>query len=97
LNTPPDDRAAFARAMELATLVTTIGLEMVVPSAIGYWLDQRLGSKPAFTVLGVVLGMTVGIWHAIRLGAELAGKSGNRGDREEEESPPDSASTNTSV
>lgn len=57
----PDDRAALARAMSLASSVTTIALEMVVPAVVGHWIDQRLGVSPLFVAIGAALGMFVGI------------------------------------
>ena len=46
----------------------TISLEMVVPGLVGYWLDQKLGTKALLTVVGFGLGTTVGIWHLIQIG-----------------------------
>jgi F0F1-type ATP synthase assembly protein I len=80
LNIPPDDRSALARAMELGTLTTTIALEMVLPGAAGYWLDQRLGTTAVFTIVGAVLGFSGGLWHLIRLVGELSRKSEKDGD-----------------
>lgn len=54
----------------------------------GLWLDSRLGSKPAFLLVGVLLGTVGGILHLIRvLAPELwpFGKSPGRG------GPPDRA------
>jgi hypothetical protein len=45
----------------------TISLEMVVPGLVGYWLDQRLGTKAILTVVGFALGTTLGMWHLIRI------------------------------
>jgi F0F1-type ATP synthase assembly protein I len=47
--------------------VTTIALEMVIPGAIGLWIDQRLGTVMVFLMLGLVLGVTTGIMHLVRL------------------------------
>lgn len=36
--------------------ITSIGIELVVPFAAGYWLDHRFGCYPVLTILGVILG-----------------------------------------
>lgn len=56
-----DDRVPMAGAIALASSVTTIALEMVVPALIGYWIDQRLGVSPLFIAAGAALGLYVGI------------------------------------
>ena len=33
----------------------------------GLWLDERLGSKPAFLLVGVLCGIVGGILHLIRV------------------------------
>ena len=40
---------------------------MVVPGLLGYWIDQRIGSRPLFTVVGFGLGLALGMWHLIRM------------------------------
>ncbi len=76
MNTPPDDRSALSRAIELGSLATTIAMEMVVPIVLGHWLDQWLGTKAVFAIVGAVLGMTGGLWHLIRLAGQMSDKSG---------------------
>lgn len=44
-----------------------VGLEMVVPIALGWWLDSKLGSEPWLLVVGVMLGLAVGIVHLVAL------------------------------
>ncbi len=88
MNTPPDDRSALARAMELGALATTIAMEMVVPILLGYGLDHWLGTRPVFTIVGAALGMAGGLWHLIRLAGELSGKSDKGRDRKEDQPPP---------
>ncbi|MBW3599106.1 MAG: AtpZ/AtpI family protein [Planctomycetes bacterium] len=57
----------MAVAYGWAWRVMIIGLEMVVPGLVGYWIDQRLGTKAVFTVGGFVLGMALGFWHLIKI------------------------------
>lgn len=53
---PDDNRSAQAIAFEWAARIMTISLEMVVPGLLGYWLDQRLGTKVVFLLIGFALG-----------------------------------------
>ena len=45
----------------------TVSFEMVLPGLAGYWLDQRLGTGFAFTVVGFGAGMAGGMWHLMRM------------------------------
>jgi ATP synthase protein I len=62
-----DDRSPMALAMEWVTRITTIALEMAVPTAIGYWIDQHLGTKILFLILAALFGFTAGMWHLLKL------------------------------
>jgi F0F1-type ATP synthase assembly protein I len=48
-----------------------VGLEMVVPIGLGWWIDQQLGSSPWILVLGVIVGFVIGIWHLVALTRDL--------------------------
>jgi len=52
----------------------TVSLEMAAPGLVGYWIDQRLGSRVVFTVLGTSVGMALGIWHLIRMSVRETGQ-----------------------
>ena len=71
VNDSRDDRAVLAVAYGWAVRITTISLEMVIPGLIGLWIDRKLGTVMVFLVLGVVLGMTVGMLHLVRLAASV--------------------------
>ena len=61
-------RSVTAVAYEWASRIMTVSLEMVVPGLLGYWLlDQNLGTGGLFTMLGFGLGMTLGVWHLIKM------------------------------
>jgi len=62
-----DDRPPMAVAIEWSTRLVTIGLEMAIPPAGGYWLDLRVGTSPVFVVLGAILGFTGGMSHLMRI------------------------------
>lgn len=55
-----------------------VGFEMVVPIALGVWLDGLLGWIPWLTVVGVILGLTLGLYHIVALTSrpDDAGKPG---------------------
>jgi F0F1-type ATP synthase assembly protein I len=40
---------------------------MIVPALIGYLIDQKVGSRFVFTLLGLLLGMTGAVLQLIRL------------------------------
>ena len=83
VNSPPEDRSPLVAAYTWASRIITVSIEMVVPGLIGLWVDQKLGSKVVFTLLGFALGMTVGIWHLIRMTNSNSGdhESSNQGTR----------------
>jgi F0F1-type ATP synthase assembly protein I len=71
----PDPKEAgnlFALAM--------VGLEMVVPIGVGYWLDRTLGWSPWGVTAGVILGLGGGLYHLVVLS--------NRINREESSKKP---------
>ncbi len=62
-----DDRSPMVIAMEWSARLTTIGLEMALPPAGGYWLDGRIGTLPLFVVVGGILGLVVGMFHLMQI------------------------------
>lgn len=59
---PPEERdLAFYFAL------AQVGMEMVVPVALGGWLDARLGWSPWLLIVGAVSGFAGGLWHLLRL------------------------------
>jgi len=78
----PDDRPPLARAAEWTSRVTTISLEMVLPGLVGLWIDQKLGTKALFLVLGVILGFATGLWSLIRLSDTSKSADGPTSDKE---------------
>jgi hypothetical protein len=76
----PDDRSPTAAAYSWASRILSVSWEMVVPGLIGVWLDQRLGTVCAFTMLGFVGGMTYGLWHLIRISTPSKDDRGDGGE-----------------
>jgi hypothetical protein len=58
----------MAQAMEWASRITTVALEMVLPGLAGLWLDARWDLR-FLGPSGFALGMAVGIWHLLRMTA----------------------------
>jgi F0F1-type ATP synthase assembly protein I len=57
--------------MELASRITAVCLEMVLPALLGYWIDQRLGTKIVLTLVGGVLGIVGGMMSLVRMTRSL--------------------------
>ena len=66
---PADDQTSQIVAGQLVTRLTTVAIEMVLPGVLGYWIDQRLNTKFVFMLLGFGSGLTLGVWHLIRMTA----------------------------
>ena len=56
----------IALAMEWVAKITTVALEMFLPAVAGGWLDRQLGTN-YWALIGVVLGVTVGLWHLLQM------------------------------
>lgn len=54
-----DERSAMALALEWAATVMTISAEMVLPGLAGYWVDQQLGTRVLFLLLGFAAGFVL--------------------------------------
>jgi F0F1-type ATP synthase assembly protein I len=62
-----DDRSPVAKAYHWSSRILVVSLEMVLPGAVGLWIDRRLGTMMLFTLVGLVVGCTGGVWHLIRM------------------------------
>ena len=68
-NKSDDQRSPQAKAYHWASRIMTVALEMVVPGLLGLMLDHYLGTKAVFCLLGFAGGLTLGIWHLLKLTA----------------------------
>ena len=73
-----DSRSAVSEGVAWGTRVTAVALEFAAPGALGYALDLWLGTAPGFTLGGAILGLAMGMYHVLRLPAELARVQRNR-------------------
>jgi Putative F0F1-ATPase subunit Ca2+/Mg2+ transporter len=55
-----------------------VGFEMVVPIALGWWLDGVLGWTPWLLVIGTVLGPVLGFMHLVALLRQKPPENGER-------------------
>ena len=67
-----EPRSPLGVGLELASRITTIGLEFALPPVAGFGVDYWLGTIPAATIIGAVIGFAVGMLHAVRMSGELA-------------------------
>ncbi len=59
------DRSSPERDEGFYYALAQTGLEMVVPIAVGVFLDDRYGWSPWATLTGAVLGLVGGLWHML--------------------------------
>ena len=78
---PKDNRPpAIVRAHRMASRCLSIGIGMVVPGFMGYWLDSWLGVLPLFTLVGFSFGFAYGIWQLTQLGQSRPNKKKTKTD-----------------
>jgi F0F1-type ATP synthase assembly protein I len=57
----------MAIALEWTARVTTVGMEMALPAAGGYWLDRRFNTLPICAAIGALLGFAIGFYHLLQI------------------------------
>ena len=67
VKTNPDDRSPIARAAAWSARILTVAMEMVLPGLLGYWLDEKLGTKVLFLLVGLMLGCTAATLHLVQM------------------------------
>jgi F0F1-type ATP synthase assembly protein I len=68
----------MAIAFEWSATVMTISAEMVVPGLMGYWLDQQLGTRALFLLVGFALGGTLAGMQLMRIAKKRTGQYDGR-------------------
>ena len=81
----PDDRSPMAKAMDWASRIIAISLEMVLPGVGGHWLDGKTGTSPLFLLLGFALGATLAGMQLKRMVSNAGGRPKTKNPQ-----PPDS-------
>lgn len=89
-------RESLSAAMNWASRVTSIAMEMALPPLLGSWLDRRWGTGYALVIVGAVLGFALGMMHLVRLAADASPKkrppqrkTSTQGDPREADRPDD--------
>jgi F0F1-type ATP synthase assembly protein I len=59
-------------------LGTTLAVTVLAGLGGGYWLDGRLGTRPAFLLVGGTLGVGVGLYSFFRAVSDLTKRQGGR-------------------
>jgi hypothetical protein len=75
-----DDRPTldpFGQAIQWVAKITTVALEMVLPTIGGVYLDKRFGTR-FWTLTGVVVGLVVGLWHLLQMTRPRGGSGQGR-------------------
>ena len=62
-----DDRAPMAKAMDWVSRITSACIVTVLPALGGYFVDNWLGTKVVFSLLGMLLGSAIGIYQLVKL------------------------------
>ncbi len=57
----------WVAALRLTGVGFFIGISIVAGVAIGLWMDDKLGSGPAFMIAGLVLGVVVAVYGVYRM------------------------------
>ena len=90
-STPPDgshseggDARGWARAIREAApllgLGTTLAVTVLAGFGAGYWLDERLSTRPVFVLLGSALGVGAAMYYFVR---SVTGPTRDRTDRKQ--------------
>jgi F0F1-type ATP synthase assembly protein I len=71
---------ALREAAPLLGLGTTLAVTVLAGSGAGYWLDERLSTRPVFLLLGGALGVGVGMYHFVK---SVTGATKDKTDRKQ--------------
>tara|TARA_Y100000758_G_C15868821_1_gene355914 strand:- start:98 stop:364 length:267 start_codon:yes stop_codon:yes gene_type:complete len=81
-NPEPRPPVPMAEAMRWVSLITTVGLEMVIPILVGSWIDKSWDTSFAMWI-GLVIGPIIGFWHLMVLTGALGTGKDERADPED--------------
>ncbi len=63
----PGSRSPLSIGMDWAARITTLGLEFVLPTLGGAYLDRYLGTTPLATLIGSVVGFAIGMTQLMKI------------------------------
>ena len=61
-----EEKSGYSDVLRLSTVGLTLVFAIAIGAGAGMWLDDRLGTKPALTVVGFFLGVTAGFMELLR-------------------------------
>jgi ATP synthase protein I len=64
-------QSGLAVGMYWATRISSVGFAMVLPTALGYWLDRLWGTAPWLVVVGACLGFAIAMLDVLKLARQL--------------------------
>lgn len=76
MENPPEDRSPMAVAVEWASRIMVVAMEMVLPGLGGLWIDTKLGTRAVFALVGFAAGTTLAILHLQRMTSAESPTSG---------------------
>jgi F0F1-type ATP synthase assembly protein I len=68
----PEARSRLATGIQMASSITSIGLEFSIPVGIGIVIDRRWHTAPIATLIGAALGFLAGFMHILTVAKRLA-------------------------
>lgn len=71
MSRPPRQRSSYGVALEWSTRISTLGFELALPAALGYWLDRKWGTGPWLLIAGAVLGFLAFMTHLLQIAKQL--------------------------
>ncbi len=74
----PSGRSPLAVAFGYASRITSISMNLVIPTALGYWADEKLGTKHLWLFCGLGLGLLAFIWQLMGLVKDLEKQTQNK-------------------
>jgi ATP synthase protein I len=60
-------RHPFQAMALMSAILAQLAGSMLVGIFLGRWLDQAIGTKPLFLIIGLLLGLAAGIYAMLRL------------------------------
>lgn len=62
-----DGRSSVARGYLVASQITSIAFQMIIPVGLGWYVDEKTGLSPLFILAGVALGFFVAMLSLMQL------------------------------
>jgi F0F1-type ATP synthase assembly protein I len=60
------DEAASRQMYQMSGIGLEFVLSVAAFSALGWWLDKKFGTSPVWTLAGVALGFTLGLYRLVK-------------------------------